>query len=156
MYINMPPLCSTTAYNYTKYSTWVPISHRFIVIVRSYFGSISSKSFPFVSGTHITTKNRPQHEMHAYNQNAPCNPSHSCNQSGKMELKKKKIIAKRQSIIIASLFSICHFEMKITIRVYRIIRTNLKVDKGFNAEKCTEITKARCNWTTNGTIFQRK
>lgn len=87
--------------------------------------------------------------MHAYNQNAPCNPSHSCNQSGKMELKKnmekKKIIAKRQSIIIASLFSICHFEMKITIRVYRIIRTNLKVDKGFNAEKCTEITKARCN-----------
>lgn len=83
------------AYNYTKYSTWVPISHRFIVIVRSYLGSISSKSLPFVSGTHITTKNRPQHEMHAYNQYVPCNPSHSWNLKGAVniiseEQKKKK------------------------------------------------------------------
>lgn len=55
--------------------------HRFIVIVvvvvRTCFGSISSKSFPFVSGTNITTKNRPTHDMQAYNQNAPCNPSDS-------------------------------------------------------------------------------
>lgn len=64
--------------NYTKYSTCVPMSHRFSVTVRINLGSISSRSLPFVSGTNSTTNIRPKHEMSAYSQNAPCSPSPSC------------------------------------------------------------------------------
>lgn len=81
----VPPIARAVHNNYTKYSTCVPMSHRFSVTVRINLGSISSRSLPLVSGTNITTNIRPMHEMSAYSQNAPCSPSPSCcreNQSG--------------------------------------------------------------------------
>lgn len=62
---------------YTRYSTCVTISHRFITTVLIYFGFISSKSRPFVSGTTMMTKQRPTHEMQANSQKAPSSPSSS-------------------------------------------------------------------------------
>lgn len=154
--IKLEKINDSTKY-YTKYSTWVPISHRFIVMVRSYFGSISSRSFPFVSGTHITTKNRPQHEMPAYNQNAPCNPNNSC-RARKRE-KEMGVIKWMKNIIIKKedcVFFFRKIKWSWLSIVFLTVCTYLKVDKRFHTYECTEITKTGRYAAANAAIFKWK
>lgn len=97
-------------YYYTKYSTWVPMSHRFIVsvAVRTNFGSISSRSLPFVSGTKSTTNIRPMLEMTAYIQNAPYSPRPAYMTKKKHKERKNG----NMNFTIVCVLSLCVVELK--------------------------------------------
>lgn len=127
--IEVVHLIRSIHYNYTKYSTCVPMSHRFIVSVRTLFWPSSSSSLPFVSGTNNTTKISPRHEMHAYSHSVPCRPSVFC-----------------QGDILLQIFS-----AKPVLQF-----TYHKVDVRLHAYEATEVAEHRRNRAAHAAILERK
>lgn len=106
-----------------------------------YFGSISSKSLPFVSGTTIITKHKPTHDMQAKSQNAPSSPSSCC----KIDNLMRTILLENKLGQFRNNYFVCAEDLNLFLgKKLNFYRENqqlsyLEIHKRLDAKKCTKV-----------------